>query len=435
MYRHQLFHRDRPEELHLLRRRTCPGVDGRKQRVENESASGRSHSPRPTSRRNSLSNDDLSDDSIVLSSSKNKRKIKSFAGKVELKRPRRVSGNESKRNNDLESDNDDEKSVESVQPKTTCERESPSSVMDPVLMTHVVPPESDDIEGQSELSKRMVSPNIFGESMKRERSSSFEQSMLVSRVSRKLEEHARKAAAAKGFNAKRRSGTVTPPYYSDTMKYHALTYDDEFEIYDSARGCVVERQQRITVLNDSDESYSVISNDDEDKIPRTNGDKETKSTPPVQNSIMVAEIVRKLHGWAKQSSLASKVDGQLAAAITGFCMSTNPCDSTFEEKCIELMQACGSVVNEFRHYKIALLPGCPQASGLPTRNTSRPAQIKQLLNCDKKNTLRAFKVFSLNILEDLINDKELVLDVGLNQSEKECMTICHHIWMHSLRQF
>ena len=30
IYKHNLFHRDRPEDLHLLRRRTCPGADGQR---------------------------------------------------------------------------------------------------------------------------------------------------------------------------------------------------------------------------------------------------------------------------------------------------------------------------------------------------------------------------------------------------------------------
>jgi len=32
VYYHPLFHRDRPEEMHKLRRRTCPGFDGRRNR-------------------------------------------------------------------------------------------------------------------------------------------------------------------------------------------------------------------------------------------------------------------------------------------------------------------------------------------------------------------------------------------------------------------
>jgi hypothetical protein len=32
IYKHHLFRRDSPEDLRLVRRRTCPGLDGRKQR-------------------------------------------------------------------------------------------------------------------------------------------------------------------------------------------------------------------------------------------------------------------------------------------------------------------------------------------------------------------------------------------------------------------
>merc|ERR1740136_150620 len=68
----------------------------------------------------------------------------------------------------------------------------------------------------------------------------MEQSLLVSKVARQLEAHAKRAAAVAALNyprkgGKRLIGTVTPPfaYNTDTMKYHALTYDDEVDIYES----------------------------------------------------------------------------------------------------------------------------------------------------------------------------------------------------------
>lgn len=39
VYHHPLFHRDKPEEMHKLRRRTCPGHDGRKTRPEDQDLS------------------------------------------------------------------------------------------------------------------------------------------------------------------------------------------------------------------------------------------------------------------------------------------------------------------------------------------------------------------------------------------------------------
>ena len=43
VYHHPLFHRDRPEEMHKLRRRTCPGYDGRKNRPDDQDLSPSSH--------------------------------------------------------------------------------------------------------------------------------------------------------------------------------------------------------------------------------------------------------------------------------------------------------------------------------------------------------------------------------------------------------
>lgn len=479
VYRHQLFHRDRPEELHLLRRRTCPGVDGRKQRSDHDSSSSRSQSPRPrltatstnhnsssSSRRNYLSADDQSDESVALSLAKKKRKIGNSSssetgGVKKLKRKIETSNSQSHNahvqtnsNNNSNSNSTTMQKKESHvhaqqiinvgQPETVHEQDSPSTVIDADLLSHVVPPEGDEYKGPSGLPKRMVSPNIFGDGEKKERSNSFEQSLLVSRVARKLEEHARRAAAAKGMGAKRRSGTVTPPFSSDTMKYHALTYDDEIEIYDSERGCVVERQQRGMAgagsnahsnAAESDESYSVVSNDEEERTVSFQECPKVSSRPPVENNNLVSGIVRKLHGWARQSTSDSKIDGQLAAAIAGFCMMTNPRDGAFEDKCIQLMLACGSLVTEFRRYKTALLPGClPTSDGLSSK-TSPPIelQIKQLFNGDRNNTIRVFKVFLLNSLEDLVNDNSLATYVGLNSSECNCMNYSYQIWLKSLR--
>lgn len=444
VYRHQLFHRDRPEELHLLRRRTCPGVDGRKQRSENtDSFPSRSNSPRPpTGRRTSFSpTDDQSDESAVaLTLNKNKRKARS-SEEVEMRRNKRKANVESEKAQ-IESENDDEESHDQpTEVSSFTMQESPSSRIDVNLLSHVVPDESDDIKGPSGLPKRMVSPSIFGAVEKRDRSNSHEQSLLVSKVARKLEEHAKRAA--KGGGSSRRSGTVTPPYSSDTMKYHALTYDDEIEIYDSERGCVVERQQRATQANDSDANASIISNYDEDgpkvvgkqRVSFSGVNKES-SMPPVSNNTIVCNIVRKLHGWARQSSFVSRVDGQLAAAIAGFCMLTNPRDNLFENKCVELLFKCGSLVTEFRRYKAALLPGSlPPESSTLKHTSPLDVQIKQLFDGDKTNTIRVFKVFVLNNLEDIVNDKSLMSTVGLSTSEADCMNDCYKIWLTCLRQY
>jgi len=52
VYYHPLFHRDRPEEMHKLRRRTCPGFDGRRNRPN------QSLSPPPPSANITWSNED-----------------------------------------------------------------------------------------------------------------------------------------------------------------------------------------------------------------------------------------------------------------------------------------------------------------------------------------------------------------------------------------
>ena len=439
VYHHQLFHRDRPEELHLLRRRTCPGVDGRKQRSDvSDTASVRSYSPKPTAMNSSSGADDDSDGPISFL--KNKRKNRSYESK-DSRKSRRKSYEVEKDQAESESDVD-EVSPFAKRSKSLFKHESPTSVMNIDSFNHMVSRDYDQSGNKGYMATRMVSPNIFGDSGNRDRSNTIEQSVLVNKVAKRLEEHAKKAAAAKGLGSSKKSGTVTPPFSSRALKYHALTYDDEIEIYDSARGCVVERQQPPKVTSLSDEGASIISNDEEDEGVtgaakdgiKFNDCNEDFSAPPVEDKSTISDIVRKLHGCAIQNTLASRVDGQLVAAVAGFCMLTNPRDVSFEEKCIELLYACGSLVTEFRRYKSALLPGSLPIETTAHRQTSLlDAQINQLFSDDKSSTIRTFKVFLLNNLEDLVKTTSLVSNVGLSNSESECLNDSYRIWMTALR--
>ena len=434
VYKHQLFHRDRPEELHLLRRRTCPGVDGRKQRLDTiETPSPRAYSPRPSTRRSSISTlGDQSDESAVLTSTRTKRKSRT-SDDVDMKKSKRKAA--------LDLENEADHDYDSSLIKPMVRQVSPSSVMVNVdLMNNVA--SSDEYKGPSGLTKRIVSPIMLSDAANRDRSSSFEQSILVSKVARKLEEHAKRAAAAKRSGLARRGGTITPPFFSDnTMMYNALTYDDEFEIYDSVRGCVVDREEKPSVVADLKDTFSIISNDDGDdegsiknfgnEIGSAN---EKAIVPPVDNKLTVSNIVRKISGWARQSALPSKVDGQLAAAILGFCMLTHPRDDDFEDKFTELLFACGSLVTEFRRYKAALLPGSLPPESLTSKTTRLEMQIKQLFAGDKADTVRVFKVFLLNSLEELVNDSDLMKNIDLEESEIDSMNHCYKIWLKSLRQ-
>ena len=102
---------------------------------------------------------------------------------------------------------------------------------------------------------RLVSPMV---EPKRIKADLMEQSLLVSKVAKQLEEHARRAVSSGRLGYKKRAGTVTPPYSTD-VKYHSLTYDDEVEIFDSIRGCVVERRSYGSDTVDDDDTSDDIS--------------------------------------------------------------------------------------------------------------------------------------------------------------------------------
>jgi len=283
---------------------------------------------------------------------------------------------------------------------------------------------------------------------KKSRSERMEQSLLVSKVARQLEAYTKRAAAVAALNyprkgGKRTTGTVTPP--SDTMKYHALTYDDEGEIYESGEDCEVISispkklcGETVVTDDDSEDSSSTHSKDDslttgKLEISSEVGNKSMKafSIPPVEDTNLISEVVRKLHNWVGSHGFFSRDDGQLAAAIAGFCMSTAPQDPSLGEKALKLMVACGTLAQEFRRYKTALLPNSNFSEiSSPNDILKEPLHIEQIFQGkrDGEDAIRNFKVFLLNSLDDLVRDSDLEKNVLLTRNEADTLHDCVRVW-------
>lgn len=450
-----MFHRDRPDELHLLRRRTCPGVDGRKNRPDLDIGSLEAGYRSP--RRNSLINEsheefsDLSEDASNNEDKKRKQRPTDFMSK----RAKVERGGDKTL---LPNDENTFASMSSFSGDQGLRRSGPMvsrsgsthDFSEKYLTSNHKFSVGKDLTQSIAPHKISVSPT--GSEMKAP-CDRVEQSVLVDKVARKLEAHAKRAAA--GISRKggrRRAGTVTPPFGStDTMKYHALTYDDEVEIYDSEKGCIVERTIA-KALGDA----AIITDEDDDSIEKTsqlrgssttskeishqdcgqNGDSilaRDYNFPPVQDTGMISEVVRKLHNWVGRNG-ASEEEGQLAAAIVGFCMSTDPQDPALGTKARELMTACGTLAVEFRGYKSALCPNSvPMEDILLVQNQS--TLIDQVFEGDSgwRDVERTFKTFLLNSFDELVKDSSIAAAIDLSRKETRTLNECYQLWLCGVR--
>jgi len=523
VYRHPLFHRDKPSELYLLRRRTCPGVDGRKHRPDldiNSLEAGISTPPKMQLPENIR--DELSDGSQANLNGTALLKRQAYSHLANIPRQKREKKIKLERitadkNNKHRTAFDSLHHTNNISKETTMKADSfnydlgaltksslipRNQVTSPLLVNDgqeltVIQPSlnfspdmvslcvtsdvhnlSDDnvqtnssvdnLEncGQKDRSQRQDAvpsgvENNLPVSEKKSRSERMEQALLVSKVARQLEAHAKRAAAVAALNyprkgGRRRAGTVTPPFAftTATMKYHALTYDDEVEIYESGedREIIIISPKKfsgaaIVTDDDSEDSRSTQSKDDSPNnfsagnlgnSSSDDGNKLLKSyfIPPVKDTNLISEVVRKLHNWVGNNCFSSRDDGQLAAAIAGFCMSTAPQDPSLAEKALKLLTTCGTLAQEFRQYKTALLPN----SAFPEKNSTidtptEPLHVKHMFQgeCDVKDTVRNFKVFLLNRLDDLLRDSDLEENVRLTRNETDILHDCVKIWFTGVK--
>jgi len=489
VYRHPLFHRDRPSELHLLRRRTCPGVDGRKHRPELDI----NCLARQVGFLRENGREDSSDGSQASVRDDNMQTKRRLAEDIDSKKRAKLeqAQKQIKPNTDLLCDSsvsrDPMDSTINFDGSAKSDETFPVASKSRVLRSFLVKDDQEHSVVQPITSSvheyhgslEEVSLESRGDgfsqkegnllrveedkdvSDKKSRSERMEQSLLVSKVTRQLEAHAKRAAAVAALHdprkgGRRRAGTVTPPFAgtNDTMKYHALTYDDEMEIYESDKD-----SEAITIRSKKVNSAAIVTDEYDSEDSRSTNSKEVTAnsmpsthfgncvssdagkimksfmTPPVEDTNLISEVVRKLHNWVGIIGFASNDDGQLAAAIAGFCMSTAPQDPLLREKALKLMNACGTLAQEFRRYKAALLPSCASAGFFSKIDPQNESIIKQIFQGDHngKDTVRIFRVFLLNSLDDLVRDSNLVNDVHLSRIEAATLHECVKVWFAGVK--
>ena len=255
VYRHPLFHRDRPDELHLVRRRTCQGVDGRKHRPEFDIASLEKGAASTLDERGAPIKKGAKKKAAGTTPTKSPAAKK--AAKKRSAQPVEVTPTPKKKRvsktfvstpaklvkGSYDSDSSDDEGA--VTSRTTKSSTPFGEVlMSPRAQMKQSYPRQVSISDMSAKSGTKTPPgrdHILLEAATASDVGRFEQKeqmMMVAEVSMALEEHmkrAKSAAAAAsaiggkkdGTAARRVSvlGTVTP--ITDTMKYNGLSYDDD----------------------------------------------------------------------------------------------------------------------------------------------------------------------------------------------------------------
>jgi len=347
VYKHDLFQREKPELLHLVRRRTCPGNDKRKQRL-----------PRQP-KENPKAND--SDDEDDASSE---------ASPVAVQQPvePRVVFAPSRKRTMTVSDFEKPRGTKRSTPEP-----SPAVVVDATMLrslsTSAVSEESDDQASATKVNEA-------------------EQSAIVSDVASQLAKYARMAQKGSSGRSSRRSGSgmVTPPNFK-TSSGNLLTYDDECVDED------IKENDQVPAIQ------STGSNMTEDS-PHAKG---TFMPEPVSFDVaqaIIKSIVDNSAGHPERETLVS------AANVACFCMAATPSitagTNLLCRKILDLFLQSESLAQEFLYYRSALYPlqnddirsgfSGPeerQNGGLSTKNIWERVDRRG-------DALREFSVFAVN---------------------------------------
>lgn len=371
-----MFHRDRPEDLHLVRRRTCPGVDGRKQRFSRFSAQKLSRFPEDKG-------DSSDDDSSLEDSSGDEREA--LKKRAMEENHASSSSKRSRRSLWYPSSNSGGEKVVLDTTVISNPNTSPTSVFD---AHHSLFQKGD--EDDSSANK------------KSNRMEAIEQAMIVSEVATKLEEHVKKVLKGKGSSRARRSGIVTPPFGSyqkfEMSSRDLITYDDEYETdgHDDDDAIIV---------SDGDDSVASMYVYEETKTKDKTGPEDL--VPPVQGEAEVKRICDEIRTRAQYNYHNSDMI-YACAGVAEFFMSTPPSEDiqAVSKKVLELLGSSGRLASDFHFYRAALHPeGAGDIPSFRQRFEQHHAlALRRSLEAgaSKFDALREFKIYCVNLIYKLL---------------------------------
>lgn len=431
IYKHNLFHRDHPEDLYQVRRRTCPGVDGRKQRFSRLSAQKLSKKFQEGGAANAIStntsdgeNDSSSDDSFerkqqqlhesnngglfsnrsLLSSKRSSNNGLSHAGQMRSSKKARLLPEP-----DFEVDTS---IISNAAP-------SPTSVK---ALIFEVEESGDDASASEKCAKTEM----------------LEQSLIVSEVATKLEAYVKKAMKKRGISRTRRgsSGIVTPPFGSSfTMTSRDLiTYDDEYN-------------------QEKNPSSSDIVADFDDSASEE-GSNERNAHNGVDKDMLVApvlDLATVKHISSEILQRANPMNGEVMRAcanVAAFFMCTAPKEDPEQcsSKVLQLLATSRQLEAEFYFYRAALHPTIFLESSpigyIPESHDgnfgftdSQSTALRSTLTrgAGRLESLREFKVFAVNLIYKLLRRNGSFAEIeSLSSSDNAILLHTAEVWSKSV---
>jgi hypothetical protein len=369
----------------MVRRRTCPGVDGRKQRFSRYSARKLSKFDGSNSDDSSL--EDISSDEVevaVTGAISRKKRTVTPDDPSDAKRSRRLPLWDGSGSEPCETPIEDPVIVDtSIVSNPTA---SPTSV----FQTHQTLVSQDRSDNDDSSAK-----------LRNERMEMIEQSMIVSEVATKLQEFARKAMKGHGTGRTRRGGfgVVTPPYGASSnapiSSRGLITYDDEYE---KVEGVVTDGDDSSEDLSFTDPNATLAT-----KIPR----KALKelTVAPVPEPQIVSSITARILGCNNFQTHGAVV---ASSAVASFCMTIAPIeDSALCSKILQLISSCDKLAYEFQQYRGALHPLASSGESALLGHGSRKnsaVSVQQIWEraSSRNDAVRDFKTFAVNCITKLL---------------------------------
>jgi len=250
---------------------------------------------------------------------------------------------------------------------------------------------------------------------------------------------------------------VTPqPVYGNTMKFNALTYDDEVSRPDlNNHVSSNKRKSEAVVTDDSDNSEpdDIASSKKRSKSP-PGKQKETDFVVyrgrTVSNKVASSKNYPKDEFGLGHSLLTSLTDKllrglglskrrdynfhQLSATLFCFCMSNHPLDPELGCKIDFLLNSCIPLHEEFQRYREALSPGASSNSYIYNQNPEN----RDLQKSCSFYAMRDFKVFAVNCMENLLSENnhcvkhEMLKNPVLSEEEASLLKICTEVWCRNI---
>lgn len=359
VYHHPLFHRDRPHDLKKLRRRTCPGFDGRKQKMQARS------SALSTSYDDQEEEEDLLQDSLMgTGGTASIVSPESIAGAKVSRSPSPSSSSHSVNSEQLPCSN---ASVRRATFKSVASEAGNALINDGVSNSIYRTVSSASCDRPISPSSGHVSSacddEVLGELTEEELEDRQAHLDAMVEVSRELDVICSDLAATctshkthrgRGRNARGIYGGTNPSnsafvacfglnksemHYS-RIKCDLLTYDDEDDaIFEDGKSVILHKVKSSSGLSD----------------PKTKSTKEVVDfSPPSQDDETITSIVNACREGCLLNSSSSSLERSLSSNVLRFFLSTHPQDPHIYAKTVTHLKSSPYLCEEFNAYCRAL---------------------------------------------------------------------------------